>query len=273
MAKVGCNALFDHIERFNGELDPQDSSWEPMSRPRRQKRRSKPKRRRQPKPLLCPDHATFDRFLAGTMQFINPQWYKAAATFELIPAWLRFIEQRGLIDAEQHAQTRQALEPIRHAIDPLWERHQKALGLSQHLQAWEKSSTRNDLIQEPLVMDDTIRHALKHDLTIDITTTGRKTGQSRRIEIWFHNLDGELYLTGLPRPCSWYANLCAHPDFTFHLKHSAQADLAARATPVLEPARRRDIIARIQNKLGRTGEDLEERVASSPLLKIELIDG
>ncbi len=48
MAKVGCNALFDHIERFNGELDPQDSIWEPMSRPRRQKRRSKPKRRRQP---------------------------------------------------------------------------------------------------------------------------------------------------------------------------------------------------------------------------------
>ncbi len=120
-------------------------------------------------------------------------------------------------------------------------------------------------------MDDAITHALAHDLTIDITTTGRKTGQPRRIEIWFHNLDGELYLTGLPRPCSWYANLCAHPDFTFHLKESAQADLAARATPVLDAAARRDIIARIQKKLGRSGEDLEERVASSPLIKIELV--
>jgi len=122
-----------------------------------------------------------------------------------------------------------------------------------------------------LVMDDAIAYALEHDLTIDITTTGRKTGQPRRLEIWFHNLDGELFLTGLPRPCSWYANLCAHPEFTFHLKGSVQADLAARATPVLEPSQRREILARIQRKLGRTGEDLEDRVASSPLIRIELV--
>ena len=76
-------------------------------------------------------------------------------------------------------------------------------------------------------MDEAIQLALERDRTIDITTTGRKTGQLRRIEIWFHNLGGELYLTGLPRPCSWYANLCAHPDFTFHLKESATAEGAA----------------------------------------------
>ena len=121
-----------------------------------------------------------------------------------------------------------------------------------------------------MVMDEAIQQALERDLTIDITTTGRKTGQPRRIEIWFHNLDGELYLTGLPRPCSWYTNLCARPDFTFHLKESTKADLAARATPVLDPDVRRDVIARIQKKLGRTGDDLEARVAGSPLIKIEL---
>ena len=120
-------------------------------------------------------------------------------------------------------------------------------------------------------MDDAIAHALANDLTIDITTTGRKTGQPRRIEIWCHNLDGNLYLSGLPRPCSWYANLCAHPNFMLHLKESAQADLPARATPVLEPAARRDIIGRIQQKLGRDGADLEARVAASPLMHIELL--
>ena len=122
-------------------------------------------------------------------------------------------------------------------------------------------------------MDDAIAHALATDLTIDITTIGRKTGEPRRIEIWFHNLDGDLYLSGLPRPCSWYANLCAHPDFTFHLKESAQADLAARATPVLESDARRDIIGRIQQKRGRDGADLEDRVAASPLIHIELLSG
>ena len=43
-----------------------------------------------------------------------------------------------------------------------------------------------------------IESALREDRVIDITTTGRKSGQPRRIEIWFHNLDGALYLTGLP---------------------------------------------------------------------------
>ena len=51
-------------------------------------------------------------------------------------------------------------------------------------------------------MDATIQQALEKERTIDITTTGRKTGQPRRIEIWFHNLDGDLYITGLPRPVS-----------------------------------------------------------------------
>jgi deazaflavin-dependent oxidoreductase (nitroreductase family) len=77
-----------------------------------------------------------------------------------------------------------------------------------------------------------IEQALAQDRIIDITTTGRKTGEARRIEIWFHRLDGRYYITGTPGARGWYANLLEHPDFTFHLKESAQADLPARATPV-----------------------------------------
>ena len=120
-------------------------------------------------------------------------------------------------------------------------------------------------------MDDTIMHALEQDRTIDITTTGRKTGQSRRIEIWFHNLDGDLYITGLPRPCNWYANFLDHPDFIFHLKETLQADLPARATPVVDPVERRIVLARILHKLGRPESDLEERMKASPLVKVELL--
>jgi deazaflavin-dependent oxidoreductase (nitroreductase family) len=78
----------------------------------------------------------------------------------------------------------------------------------------------------------TIEHALANDRVIDITTTGRRTGEARRIEIWFHRIDNRYYITGTPGARGWYANLVAHPDFTFHLKESAQADLAAIATPV-----------------------------------------
>ena len=47
-------------------------------------------------------------------------------------------------------------------------------------------------------MDDAVRQALERDRTIDITTTGKQTGQPRRKEIWFHNVDGRLFITGTP---------------------------------------------------------------------------
>ena len=72
-------------------------------------------------------------------------------------------------------------------------------------------------------MDDRIQDALARDRTIDITTRGRKTGQLHRIEIWFHQIDGHVYLTGTPGRRDWYANVLAHPEFTFHLKQSTNS--------------------------------------------------
>jgi hypothetical protein len=120
-------------------------------------------------------------------------------------------------------------------------------------------------------MDKAVQHALEHDRTIDITTRGRQTGQLRITEIWFHNIDGELYITGTPGRRDWYANLVACPEFTFHLKQSMQADLPARATPITEPVRRRAIMARIHQKLGGN-RDLDAWVEGSPLVQVELLD-
>lgn len=121
-------------------------------------------------------------------------------------------------------------------------------------------------------MDEKIRQALAQDRVIDITTTGRKTGQPRRIEIWFHNLAGKLYITGLPGPRSWYANLTAHPDFTFHLKQSVRADLPARARAIRDEAERRTVLSQIVAKL-EGGRDLEAWVADSPLVEVTLKPG
>jgi len=33
--------------------------------------------------------------------------------------------------------------------------------------------------------------------TIDITTTGAKSGEARRIEIWFHQIQGRWYAGGI----------------------------------------------------------------------------
>jgi deazaflavin-dependent oxidoreductase (nitroreductase family) len=122
-------------------------------------------------------------------------------------------------------------------------------------------------------MDEKVQQALARDRVIDITTTGRKTGRPRRVEIWFHNLDGHLYITGLPGRRDWYANLRANPAFTFHLKESLRADLPARARPIEDEAERRQVMAGILRKLGRsTNHDLDAWVEGSPLVEVDLLD-
>ena len=43
---------------------------------------------------------------------MSGRYYEAVATFELIPAWLRFLESRQLIDADQRARTLQELRGL-----------------------------------------------------------------------------------------------------------------------------------------------------------------
>lgn len=92
-------------------------------------------------------------------------------------------------------------------------------------------------------MSEQVQRALADDRTVDITTVGRQSGQPRRIEIWFHNLDGRIYISGRPGRRGWYANVVAHPEFVFHLKESAQADIPARAHPITDPAERRRVLS------------------------------
>jgi deazaflavin-dependent oxidoreductase (nitroreductase family) len=114
--------------------------------------------------------------------------------------------------------------------------------------------------------DEQIQRALSRGHTIDITTTGRRTGQARRIETVFHNIDGRIVLSGLPGRRSWYANLLADPRFVFHLKKAVQADLSAIARPVVEPHERRTLMTRVAANWGRT--DLETMLERSPLVEV-----
>ncbi len=114
-----------------------------------------------------------------------------------------------------------------------------------------------------------MKRALERDRIIDITTIGRRTGLPRRIEIWFHRVDGSLYITGTPGRRDWYANLLQHPEFTFHLKASARTDLPARAVPVVDDLPRREILGQILQNLG-TGRNLDAWVAGSPLVEVVL---
>lgn len=120
------------------------------------------------------------------------------------------------------------------------------------------------------MIDEQIAQALRSDRTIDITTIGRKSGQPRRIEIWFYRAGERIYLSGGPGRRSWYANLLTTPEFTFHLKGSVRADLPARATPVTDPGERRSVFTTILNDL-RMSDKLEAWMAGSPLMEVEFV--
>ena len=120
-------------------------------------------------------------------------------------------------------------------------------------------------------MDDRISRALSRGHLIDITTTGRQSGEPRRIELVFHNIDGRIYISGMPgRRRSWIANLEAHPEFTFHLKGAVSVDLPARARVITDPAERRAVLTRVAQAWRRT--DIDRMVDSSPLIEVEILD-
>lgn len=122
-------------------------------------------------------------------------------------------------------------------------------------------------------MDETISAALSRGGIIDITTTGRTSGEPRRLEIVFHPIDGRIWISGIPSPRrrSWIANLEADPRLIVHLKGpQAVADLPATARIVDDPAERRRVLERVAQTWERT--DVDAMVGASPLIEVIIDD-
>ncbi len=121
-------------------------------------------------------------------------------------------------------------------------------------------------------MDDRIRNALKVDMIVDITTIGRKSGEARRIEIWSHYFDGRVIVTGSPGRRSWYANMVASPEITYHLKDEVKADLPATVRVVTDVDERRSVFTRLKQvsrfRQGQPMRDPEEWVEGSRLVEV-----
>ena len=120
-------------------------------------------------------------------------------------------------------------------------------------------------------MDDAIRTALHHSQVIDLTTTGRRTGQQRRIEIFLHDDDGRLFITGMPRADrtrDWIYNIAADPRVVVHLKQSVVADIPATARVITDPDERLPLIEAAAKRWGRT--DVANMLQHSPLIVLSV---
>jgi deazaflavin-dependent oxidoreductase (nitroreductase family) len=120
----------------------------------------------------------------------------------------------------------------------------------------------------PLV-DEKVREALSRPQSvIDITTTGRKSGEPRRLEIVLHNIDGRLYISGQPSRTrrGWLANLDSNPNLTIHLKRGIKADLPATAREITEPVERRRVLEGVARHWNRG--DVDTMMQYSPLIEV-----
>jgi deazaflavin-dependent oxidoreductase (nitroreductase family) len=104
--------------------------------------------------------------------------------------------------------------------------------------------------------------------TCDLSAIGRRSGEARRVEIWYVLVDGQIVLTGTPGPRDWLANLRAHPDAVLHLRAPA-GDLAVVAEEVTDPAERRRVAeeaGRLQPWYADQPYSVEEWVEDAPMV-------
>jgi len=128
-------------------------------------------------------------------------------------------------------------------------------------------------------MDQSVKEAMDRGGIADITTIGRKTGRPRRIEIYFHQFDGDYYLTGRHgAKRDWEANIVANPEFTLHLKRGITADVIVVGEPEPDPEERARILRRAlieswDSPPDRVEASLHKWVDGSPFIRFRPKDG
>jgi hypothetical protein len=118
------------LKRVDGELVERPSMYDSVVHGR------KPGKHVPPEHVLCPDRATLDRFLAGFLDMFSVRRHKAVVPFEMMPAWLGFLEGRGLLSAEQRRTTLEKLRPLREALLKCFEDYADDPHLVVALRAW-----------------------------------------------------------------------------------------------------------------------------------------
>ena len=111
IARTKVEMARDKLSRYfalrrQGELEDEEPGY--GRRPRRKTRK------RSTVHPLCPDAKTLDHYLAQYLfGFLSFQYYEAAALFELIPVWLRFLTKYNLLDEKARQKTIKELDYLK----------------------------------------------------------------------------------------------------------------------------------------------------------------
>jgi hypothetical protein len=130
--------LFQYfVRRQEGDLNPRPSMLESALHPRR-------KLPPPPKPIhpLCPERVTLDVCLAGKVGILSHLPHRAAALFEVMPAWLRFLESRRLIDAATRTKVVASLLPLQKSVLRMWETYREDPALFRAAERWPADAAK-----------------------------------------------------------------------------------------------------------------------------------
>jgi len=99
-------------------------------------------------------------------------------------------------------------------------------------------------------MASDLKAALDDAREVELTVTGRKSGQSSTRPVWFVEDDGTVYLMPVGGSgANWYKNLLETP--TIRLAAEG-ADAETEAKPLTEADAVKDVLARFSDKYGAT---------------------
>ncbi len=106
--------------------------------------------------------------------------------------------------------------------------------------------------------------------TCEVSTVGHRSGEWRRVEIWYVVVDGEIVLTGTPGARHWLANLRARPTAVLHLRRPDR-DVEVTATELTEREQRRRVVEeawRLQPWYADQPFTVEDWVEGSPMVRM-----
>jgi deazaflavin-dependent oxidoreductase (nitroreductase family) len=116
-------------------------------------------------------------------------------------------------------------------------------------------------------MNRDLRDRLAATRTIEITTTGCRSGRAVRIEIWWFEFEDRFVVTGTPGPRAWLANLHADPRLTVH---ALGRDFPATSRPLNDRAFRRRFFIQANPEVEwyRAQAPLDLLVDTAPMVEV-----
>lgn len=114
--------------------------------------------------------------------------------------------------------------------------------------------------------NDSLQDRLSRYRQINITVTGRKSGRTISIPIWFVFDDDTLYLLPVNgSDTQWYKNVLKNPSIRIDAR-GAQAEL--KGVPVSDATQVKSVVERFRGKYGTSGVNLYSKLEVAVVAKM-----